>query len=134
MGLLGPASLVAILFLLVQPAAGLASAQSPEQVTEDGSAEAIAQSVLAIDVSGNRRVSADQIRAAFAQKVGDLYDETLIARGIELLWRTFGVRAEVRRLDLVNGVRLQIDVVEVPFDFSPRFEGNERVETRELLE
>lgn len=93
-----------------------------------------APTVVAIDVVGNRRVAAEQIRSAFAQKVGAAYDEGLIARGIELLWRTFGIRAEVSRQALENGLRLRIEVTEVPFDFTPRFEGNERVDLDELLE
>ncbi|QDU68888.1 BamA/OMP85 family outer membrane protein [Engelhardtia mirabilis] len=132
----GAARALACLGLLGTPAMAVA-VQVPPSDGLQGQAAAqpqVVPAVVAIDVYGHRRVSADQIRAAFAQKVGAPYDESMIARGIEVLWRTFGVRAEVSRQELENGVRLRIDVTEVPFDFTPRFEGNERVDTRDLLE
>jgi outer membrane protein insertion porin family len=97
-------------------------------------APAVAPDVVEILLEGNRRVTESQVLAAFAQPLGRPYDESGVDRGVKRLWDTFGLRAQVVVEAAPGGVLLRLIVTEMPFDFAPRFAGNERVEVEKLLE
>jgi outer membrane protein insertion porin family len=90
--------------------------------------------VLGIEVDGERRVSEEQLLSAFGLEVGARYDPAEVNRGVNRLWDTFGVRALVLAEPVEGGVVVRISVAEWPFDPVPRFVGNERVDTEDLLD
>lgn len=88
-----------------------------------------------IVVEGARRYTESQLVAALGQAVGRPVDERAIARGIEVLWETFRVRATVSYKPAgPDSIELLLSVDELPLDLEPRFIGNVEVDTDELLE
>ncbi|MEO0651098.1 MAG: POTRA domain-containing protein, partial [Planctomycetota bacterium] len=90
--------------------------------------------VISIAVEGERRVSESQILSAFGLQIGERYDPSIVARAVERLHDTLAIRVQVARKDVEGGVAVTLYVGEWPFDPVPRFVGNERVRTAELLE
>ncbi|MDX2202710.1 MAG: outer membrane protein assembly factor BamA [Hyphomicrobiaceae bacterium] len=89
-----------------------------------------ADRLVAIDVVGNRSLSADSIRARLPLRIGDAYDAAHLDQAIQTLYAT-GLFADVR----VNGQsgRVTVAVVENPIVASVAIEGNASIETSQLL-
>jgi outer membrane protein insertion porin family len=93
--------------------------------------------VAAVRVDGQKRYSAEQLIAALGQRVGEPVDALAIHAGIQRLWRSFRVRAEV---DVVpvgetaepasepGEVDVLLHVSEMPSDIEPRFVGNDAID------
>lgn len=90
--------------------------------------------VATIRIEGQRRYTVSQLQNGLGVKVGDPLDFEQIERGIETLWKSFHVRAEVAMREVQGGVELRLSVVEVPVDIEPRFVGNDAMDDEELLE
>lgn len=90
--------------------------------------------VVQIDVDGNTRWTAEQIRAALGHPVGASFDPGLVEEGLGRLWRALRVRAEVLQQEVDGGLRLLIRVTELPVDLEPRFVGNDGVTLETILE
>src|SRR5512134_3667297 len=81
-------------------AAGLSGQEEEQSVTPPASQESAPRPVVrAVRVEGNRRYTAEQIAAAFGQRVGEpLMEESEVRRGIEVLFGTFHVRVLIELL------------------------------------
>ncbi|MHC4891889.1 MAG: BamA/OMP85 family outer membrane protein [Planctomycetota bacterium] len=90
--------------------------------------------VLGIEVVGERRLDAAQIVETFGMQIGDRFDGAVSNRGVNRLWQSYGIGAQVTLEGVQEGVLVRINVTEWPFDPVPRFEGNEQVELEDLLE
>lgn len=89
--------------------------------------------VLAIHVEGEKRYSEAQLIEALGQKLNQPLDLAAIQRGIQALWQSFRVRAEVREREVAGGVELELAVTEMPVDLEPRFVGNADIDKETLL-
>jgi outer membrane protein assembly factor BamA len=69
--------------------------------------------VATIRVEGQRRYTVSQLQKGLGISVGDRLDYDQIERGIETLWKSFHVRAEVSMRPVQGGVELCLSVVEV---------------------
>ncbi|MEQ1891916.1 MAG: BamA/TamA family outer membrane protein [Planctomycetota bacterium] len=95
--------------------------------------------VKAVRVSGNRRYTAEQIEKAFGQAPGAiLLDKLEIKRGLDVLFRTFHVRATIEYLpaaDVPDGpIELLITVEELPRDLELRIVGNVEIDDEKVRE
>jgi len=132
-----PSSLVAIrgsvlplvLALALVPGAGAISPAATG--TQDVIEELL---VVGIEVEGAQRYSIRQLKATLGQAVGQPLDRDAIRKGIEALWSTFRVRADVDYRREGSGVALLLRVVEMRFDLEPRFVGNVEIAEAEILE
>lgn len=116
-----------------------AAAQAPGSAQDPAEPLAVSardqgRPVVEIEVEGNRRWSASQLRAGLGQRIGEPLDLERIDRGLARLFDTFHVRAQVWRTERDDGLVLRLVVRELPSDLEPRFIGNERIATKELLE
>jgi outer membrane protein insertion porin family len=133
-----PLALASLLLLatLGVPDVAVALEPCPQQLApEQQPAPAADPIVRRIVVRGNRRYTEEQLVSALGQTVGAELDRAAIERGLETLWNTFRVRADVasRPAD-GEGVELLLSVTEMAVDFEPRFSGNAEVGRDELLE
>jgi outer membrane protein insertion porin family len=110
---------------------------------EGGTDEPVAQEavpprpvVSALRVSGNRRYTSEQIVRAFGQAAGEvLLDKLEIRRGVEVLFRTFHVRATVEYLSAPDGtIELLLTVEELPLDLELRIVGNVEIDDEKVRE
>jgi len=91
--------------------------------------------VLSIEVQGAERYTPQRLIEALGQDVGAPLDPARIETGIENLWDVFHVRASaVKVREEEGGVHLRLVVVEMPVDLEPRFIGNAKIKTEELLD
>lgn len=99
--------------------------------------------VVAIEVRGEERYSEAQLISALGQRIGEPLDVQAVDRGIETLWRSLKVRADVFTREVPEGdprlgdppqpaVELLLEVVEMPSDREPRFVGNVDIDTKTL--
>jgi outer membrane protein insertion porin family len=115
------------------PANALSPSASLSQDPAQGPSLAV-ERVVQIDVEGNARWTADQIRAALGHQVGGSFDPVIIENGLERLWQTLKVRAEVLSQEVDGGLRLIVRVTELPLDLEPRFIGFAGVELEQIYE
>ncbi|MCL5965880.1 MAG: outer membrane protein assembly factor BamA [Deltaproteobacteria bacterium] len=96
-------------------------------------AEAASFRVVAIDVQGARRVSADTIRQAMATREGGEFDVSRIREDVKAIYR-LGYFRDVRidAEEVPGGVRLTVIVAEKPIVGSVRIEGNKGVDTADI--
>ena len=89
-------------------------------------------------VQGNDRYTDSQLIAALAVPLGRPVDREQVDRGIDLLWRTFRVQADVYYRpvegDDEGRIDLLLQVREPALDLEPRFIGNVEVDSEELLQ
>lgn len=91
--------------------------------------------VVAIEVVGARRYRPEQLVAALGHPLGVPLDPVIVSEGQETLWRAFLTRTNsITYEEVEGGVKLILDVYEIPFDLEPRFVGNDKISTKELLE
>jgi outer membrane protein insertion porin family len=94
--------------------------------------------VRAVRVEGNQRYTAEQLTAAFGQRVGEpLLDAQGIKRGIEVLFESFRVRAQAELLppaDSSREVELLLRVEELPLDLELRIVGNSEIDDEKVRE
>jgi outer membrane protein insertion porin family len=95
--------------------------------------------VSAVRVEGNVRYSAEQLIAAFGQRVGEpLIGEAELRRGVEVLFDTFHVRVAQAELAPtppgVTSVELVLRVEELPVDLELRITGNIEIDDEEVRE
>ncbi len=114
---------VALCVLLFAAAPAGAFVQTPENPP-----------LVEVEVTGARRYRAEQLIAALGHPLGVPLDIELIEAGQETLWKAFLTRAKVDVVEVEGGVKLILDVYEMPFDLEPRFVGNDRVKTQKLLQ
>jgi len=97
--------------------------------------------VAAVHVDGQKRYSAEQLIAALGQHVGEPVDALAIHAGIQRLWRSFRVRAEVDVVPVGEApepgtepseVEVLLHVSEMPSDIEPRFVGNDAIDLETL--
>ncbi len=89
-----------------------------------------AQRIDKIEITGSQRVEEATIASYIDLKVGDNVDDSDTDRALKSLFAT-GLFADVR-IKLSNGV-VKIDVIENPVINEIAFEGNEEIETGELM-
>ena len=94
-----------------------------------GATPALAQSATSISVEGNRRVEADTVRSYFRIVPGERLDAAKIDEALKALYAT-GLFTDVRIREA--GGRLIVTVVEAPVINKIAFEGNKRVEDKQL--
>lgn len=90
--------------------------------------------MVGIEVRGNQRYTRAQLLAALGQAEGRPLDRRQVSAGIDTLWDSLHVVSHVSFQEVEGGVRLLLEVDEVPADFEPRFVGNSAVSQRKLLE
>lgn len=90
--------------------------------------------VMSIVVEGNQRFSDDQLISGLGQLLNEPLDEQAVAEGIDALWVSFHVAAQVSFRPVPGGIELLLTVEEVSADFEPRFIGNVNVSERKLYE
>ncbi|MSR63643.1 MAG: hypothetical protein EXS08_14495 [Planctomycetes bacterium] len=124
-----------LLALLLQP---LCTAQEPAPATERTVAAPQRPVVRVVRVEGQQRYSAEQLIAAFGQRVGEaLLDEPELRRGIAVLFDTFHVRAQAEYVSAPSNPReieLVLRVEELPLDLELRFVGNVEIDDDKLRE
>lgn len=90
--------------------------------------------LVEIELTGAKRYRTDQLIAALGHKLGVPFDPRVIEEGEETLWKAFLTRTNsVDIVEVEGGIKLIVDVYEIPFDLEPRFVGNDRVKTSKLL-
>lgn len=94
-----------------------------------GVAEAQAQTIRSIDVSGNRRVEPETVRAYLTFSVGDAYDPFEVNRSLRALFAT-GLFADVS-IDR-QGSTVTVFVKENPVVSTVAFEGNSAIDDATL--
>ena len=94
--------------------------------------------VRAVRVVGNARYTAEQIAAAFGQRIGEpLMGEAEVRRGVEVLFDTFRVRTLIELLPSAGNereVELLLRVDELPLDLELRIVGNVEVDDDDVRE
>jgi outer membrane protein insertion porin family len=120
-------------------ALGLASQEQEKAAAPPTSQEPAPRPVVrAVRVEGNRRYTAEQIAAAFGQRVGEpLMEESEVRRGIEVLFDTFHVRVLIELLPSgadEREVELRLRVEELPLDLELRIVGNVEIDDDEVRE
>lgn len=116
--------------------------EAPAQEEQAQQEQELEPIVVEIRVEGNRRYSTAQLVSALGQPVGEPRDREAIRRGIEALWNVFHVRAEVKERDVADelpddgrgAIELLLQIEELALDLEPRFVGNVKVDTEEILE
>lgn len=116
-------------------AASALSAQ--EGVTPPAGVQAPARpAVRAVRIEGNARYAAEQLTAAFGQRVGAaLLGEAELRRGVEVLFDTFHVRALVELVPIPGSateVEILLRVEELPLDLELRITGNVEIDDEEV--
>jgi outer membrane protein insertion porin family len=127
-------TVLALACLLARPPQALA-----QQDSRTGASQETAESrpgIVAVRVNGNRRYTAEQLARAFGQEVGrPLLDPLEIRRGVDVLFRTFHVRATVEFLPLSETTgELILTVEELPSDLELRIVGNVDVSDEKVRE
>ena len=94
--------------------------------------------VRAVHVEGNARYTTEQLAAAFGQPVGQrLLGEAELRRGVEVLFDTFHVRAQVELVPPPGGgdeVELLLRIEELPLDLELRITGNVEIDDDKVRE
>ncbi len=114
--------LIVLLALIVLASASLVWAQSPDIISE-------------IQVSGNRRIPADTIRARIFTKAGDVYDEASLERDFNSLWNT-GYFEDIRftREQTPKGWKIVVQVKEKPTIREINYTGLNAVSQSDVLD
>lgn len=120
--------LVALCLLFLAVIGGPVHAQNPDQPQ-------VNPPLVEIELTGARRYRVEQLIAALGHPLGLPLDLKLIEEGENTLWKAFFTRTNsVDIVSVPGGVKLVVDVYEIPFDLEPRFVGNDHVKTSKLLE
>jgi outer membrane protein insertion porin family len=91
--------------------------------------------VSEINVSGNRRIPAETIKARVFTKAGDIYDEAAIERDFNSLWNTgYFEDIKILREQTPKGWRLIIQVKEKPTIREINYSGLSSVSTSDVLD
>lgn len=88
--------------------------------------------VTKITVVGARRYDANQLIEALGQTIGQPYDAAAIAKGIDVLWNSFRINADVHFKHVGDGTELELVVQEMNVDIEPRFVGNAEIDVEKL--
>jgi outer membrane protein insertion porin family len=131
----GACLLALLLVVTLGPSsAAWAQVQGPD-VVEDASEAARGQTILEIDVVGNRRVSRQDILAYLKEKPGQAFSPEALAQDVRELWGSrFFNEIEVDLDRSSNGVSLRFIVRELPTVRAIEFEGNDEIDDDDLLE
>jgi outer membrane protein insertion porin family len=117
-----------------QPGARRAQADEPRSEQEPAARPVVG----AIRVVGNRRTTAEQLIGAFGQRAGaELVSESELRRGLQVLFDTFRVRAQVELEPLAAGsheVGLLLRVEELELDLELRITGNVAIDDEKVRE
>jgi len=113
---------LAIFALMILAFASLVSAQNSDVISE-------------IQVSGNRRIPADTIRARIFTKAGDIYDAASLERDFNSLWNT-GYFEDIRftREQTPKGWKIVVQVKEKPTIREINYTGLNAVSTSDVLD
>ena len=91
--------------------------------------------VSEINVSGNRRIPAETIKARVFTKAGDIYDEAAIERDFNSLWNTgYFEDIKILREQTPKGWRIIIQVKEKPTIREINYSGLSSVSTSDVLD
>jgi outer membrane protein insertion porin family len=115
------------------PAAPAATA-AQESAAQASDPQKQASLVRSIRASGQKRLGEAQLVRALGQPIGEPLDRSAIARGIDILWSTYRVRARVEERDVEGGVELLLTVQESELDLEPRFVGHATIDRQKILE
>ncbi|MCE9594638.1 MAG: BamA/TamA family outer membrane protein [Planctomycetes bacterium] len=123
---------------LVAHAVGQVVPQDPTQGVQGPPAPSTQEAptipiVRKIEVLGAKRYTVERLIEALGQRVGTQLDRVTVDRGIKTLWQSFHVRAKVSASEVVDGVELVLEVVELPADLEPRFVGNDGIDDATLI-
>lgn len=88
--------------------------------------------VVAITVEGEQRYTENQLVTALGQRIGEPLDALGINLGLDKLWTSFHVKAEVDYVEVEGGIELRLTVEEMPVDREPRFTGNDAIDDETL--
>lgn len=89
-----------------------------------------------IDVTGNRRISASDVRAYLRLKVGEPFQKSILTRDVRELWRSGffdDIEVDLKRPSEGN-ITLRLHVTERPAIATVEFEGNEIISEDDLTE
>ncbi len=118
------------------PAPGAASPSAPQIRLPPTEAErAAGNPIVAIEVSGNRRVSRDDVLTYVRMRPGQTFRPELLAADVKALWESNffdDIEVDLTRSDA--GVALRFLVRERPTIKAVEFEGNEEIESDKLQE
>lgn len=115
----------------------LPAGQEPAGTAPAGQESVQRPVVRAVRVEGNVRYTAEQLAAAFGQRLGEpLLGEAEVRRGIQVLFDTFRVRALVELLPAADEseVELLLRVDELPLDLELRIVGNVEIDDETVRE
>jgi outer membrane protein insertion porin family len=92
--------------------------------------------ILRVEIAGNRRVGADDIRASLSLKSGDVFNAARLSRDVTTLHNLgFFSDIQVRLIPEENGeVTLEYSVTEKPAINEIRIEGNDEIDEEDILE
>jgi len=110
------------------------TATATDSVTGDSAAlQAAPETIVSIDVAGNKAVESDAILERMRSKVGDKLDRRRISRDVQTLYRT-GFFKDISVLGIVrpDGRHLTIKVVENPVIASVEYDGLKSVKEKDL--
>jgi len=89
--------------------------------------------VRGFEAIGAERLDRDRLRETLGVVVGEPLEIALVRRGIDSLMAR-GLRPTIEYLEVEDGLRLRLTVVELPVDLTPRFVGHEREDLDQVLE
>jgi outer membrane protein insertion porin family len=111
-------------------------ADAPRAVVPPSEAElAEGMPILSIDVAGNRRVTADDVRTYLKERVGSPFSSEALTDDVRELYASGffdDIEVDLERLD--DGVKLRLLVRERPSISKLVFEGNTQIEADDLKE
>lgn len=105
------------------------------RVPQNEAEKAEGQPISRIEVTGNRRVTKEDVQSYLRQKVGGTFSVELLAKDVRALWDAGffdDIEVDLSRSD--RGVSLRFIVRERPNVRLVEFEGNEEIENDKLLE
>ena len=92
-----------------------------------------APKVIAIEVTGQKKIEKEAVLARIATKPGDEYSEKKIAEDIRILYKMgFFIQVEVFKDAATDGVNLEYKVIEKPTIAEIVFEGNNEIKSDDL--
>jgi outer membrane protein insertion porin family len=128
-----------------QPSAAQPGPQAPAKIALDPpvsvrvpqneAEKAEGQPISRIEVTGNRRVTKEDVQSYLRQRVGGTFSVELLAKDVRALWDAGffdDIEVDLSRSD--RGVSLRFIVRERPNVRLVEFEGNEEIENDKLLE
>jgi outer membrane protein insertion porin family len=91
------------------------------------------EKVSTIEISGNRRIESDAIKAVLKTKEGGVFSPILIDEDLKAVWKLgYFDDVKIATADSPKGKTVTITVKEKPAVREVKFEGNEEIDTKDL--